>query len=190
MDRTLGQHASAAVFAANGPARHRILRVATGAGIALLAAWSMALGLGVFGGLDALPGLPSVHPKESHPANSQALAPAPTPALAPAPTPAFAPAPTPAPRSHSRPAGQPAAKTQQTSPQRLPSGAHGTPTQRSSAPKPLAVKIAPSPGTSGSAQPTSPARGRALGTTKTTNGKPLGSPGNGPGGSGAPGQLR
>lgn len=182
MDRTLGQHASAVVFAADGPARHRIMRVATGAGIALLAAWLMALGLGVFGGLDALPGLPSVHPKESHPANSQALAPAPTPTLAPAPTPA--------PRSHSRPAGQPAAKAKQTSPQRLPSGAHGTPTQRTSAPRPLAVKIAPSPGTSGSAQPTSPARGRALGTTKTTNGKPLGSPGNGPGGSGAPGQLR
>src|SRR5215212_1975474 len=67
-----GQHANAAIFAADGSARHRIVRAAIAAGVALLAAWMIALALGVLGGFGSLPSLPELHSRPSHPASSSA----------------------------------------------------------------------------------------------------------------------
>jgi hypothetical protein len=47
MDQHPGQHANAAIFAANGPARHRLLKAASAVSLALLAAWLIALALGI-----------------------------------------------------------------------------------------------------------------------------------------------
>jgi succinate dehydrogenase hydrophobic anchor subunit len=47
MDRHPGQHANAAIFAANGPARHRLLQAASAVSLALLAAWLIALAPGI-----------------------------------------------------------------------------------------------------------------------------------------------
>src|SRR5262245_61277493 len=68
MDLDAGQHANTAIFAANGPFRRRLLKAACAASSALLAAWLLALALGVWGGFELLPGLPgspSTHPSEA-----------------------------------------------------------------------------------------------------------------------------
>src|SRR5215211_4585187 len=67
-----GQHANAAIFAADGSARHRIVRAAIAAGVALLAAWVIALALGVLGGFGSLPSLPNLHSQPSDQASSPA----------------------------------------------------------------------------------------------------------------------
>jgi hypothetical protein len=74
MDQPTGQ-GNAAIFAAEGSARHRLVRAAIAAGAALLAAWLIALALGVMGGFGSLPGLPSSHPRGSNEASSRTQAP-------------------------------------------------------------------------------------------------------------------
>src|SRR5689334_17710648 len=68
-----GQPVQTTVFAAHGAARHRLVRAAIVAGFALLAAWAVALALGVMGGFGSLPMLPGIH---SHSSSSSASAPA------------------------------------------------------------------------------------------------------------------
>jgi hypothetical protein len=161
-----GQHANAAIFAAQGATRQRLARAAVAAGIALVAAWLIALALGVLGGFDALPGLPSSHPKSS----SEASSPAPHPA---------------APAVEVLRRSAPAAQRSEPAPASRGSSGSGASTSQ---PKPAAsaptVTRAPNT-TSGTAATT---HGQA--SAPVTTGKPAGSPGNGPGGSGAPGQLR
>jgi hypothetical protein len=171
MEQAAGQH-STAIFAADGPVRHRAVRAAVAAGIALLAAWLVALALGVLGGFDPLPALPGIPSKEPNQASSSARA---RQAPRPAPVHVVTPEPASAPRAQTSPASEPAAPTS---------------SQPSSAPKRSATRVTPAPNPSTSSPSGGAANGRALGATKTTSGKPLGSPGNGPGGSGAPGQLR
>jgi hypothetical protein len=121
MTNEYGNQAETAVFAADGPGRHRLLRVALVGGSALLAAWLIALALGVLGGFAALPGLPrsssenssaATHPAAQHepPASqatrsSQSAASAPGGSVAKAPTRAAAPA------KVKRPAATPAPTT-------------------------------------------------------------------------------
>jgi hypothetical protein len=160
MEHTSGEQAHAAVFA-GGPARHRLVRAASAAGVALLAAWLIALALGVLGGFDPLPGLPSANPDNS------------------------------ASSSHSRPAGGTAAHK----PHPWPRAVRTQTPVRSTGPAPTAsrgssvrtAKPKSAPSTSTVISPTT--SGRRLGTTKPI-GKPIDSPGNAAGGSGAPGQLR
>jgi hypothetical protein len=160
-DKTMtSEHARAAVFAADGLGRHRLVRAATAAGVALLAAWLIALALGVLGGFDALPGLPSANPH-----NSASTAPHSHPASTPA-----------VPEVHRSAPTQTVAPVQST-------GARPT-TSQGSVQRTTMRAVAPT--TAATANTTS---GRRLGTTKPS-GKPVESPGNGPGGSGAPGQLR
>src|SRR5690242_5910699 len=72
-----GQPVQTTIFAANGAARHRLVRVAIVAGFALLAAWAVALALGVMGGFGSLPMLPGANSHGSdHPASGPAHAPA------------------------------------------------------------------------------------------------------------------
>jgi hypothetical protein len=174
MEQAAGQH-STAVFAADGPVRHRVVRATVVTGVALLVAWLIALGLGVLGGFDSLPALPGVPSQGPNEASSQTPAPPPT-----APRSASRPA------SKARPADTGRASTSPTSPSPVSTGSQPT-----STPKKQPTSVSPSPSTSTSAPSAGATHGRALGTTKTiTTGKPLGSPGNGPGGSGAPGQFR
>lgn len=161
-----GQQANAAIFAAQGAARQRVARAAVAAGVALVAAWLIALALGVLGGFDALPGLPSSHPKSSAEASSPAQRPA-----ASAPTVL----------RHSAPAAQ---RTEPAPASRGSSGGGATTSQ----PKPAASAptVTRAPSTAGGTAATT----HGQGSTPVATGKPAGSPGNGPGGSGAPGQLR
>ena len=162
----VGQHA--AVFAADGRSRHRIARAAIAAGVALLAAWLIALALGVLGGFGSLPSLPSLHSRPSDPAS--------------------------APAPHSR---REAARADELriAPKRVSgpgslSRTVGGSSSPASPTKPTPTRVSPSPSTSAPAT-SSGSHGLKLGTTRATGGgKPVGSPGNGPGGSGAPGQLR
>ena len=176
MDQIAGEQSQAAIFAADSKARHRLVRAAVAAGVALLVSWLIALALGVLGGFGSLPGLPNSQPKESNPASGQVKQVQPahtsraqTPAVVrekPAPA---KPASTPAPVRHVPRPSRP----------------------QSSAPK--TTSKAPARPSTPAAHGTAASNGRALGTTKTTTGttgKPLGTPGNGSGGSGAPGQLR
>jgi hypothetical protein len=173
MEQAAGQHSDAAVFAAEGPVRNRIVRVVVAAGVALLAAWLIALGLGVLGGFDSLPALPGISSKGSNQASSDARTPQATPR--PAARNVVAPKPASMPRAQTSPASA------------SPAPASSAPT---SGPKRSVTKVKPTPSPPTPSPSTGATHGRALGTTKTTSGKPLGSPGNGPGGSGAPGQLR
>src|SRR5215204_1270643 len=97
-----GQQANAAIFAANGAARHRLLKAASAASLTLLAAWLIALALGAWGGFDSLPGLPSFHSTRPSEASSTTQHPPP-----PAPPQSH-------PRSH--PQSARAARTASTSP--------------------------------------------------------------------------
>src|SRR6187397_2115109 len=59
-----------AIFAAEGSARQHLWRAAIVAAVALLAAWMIALALGVLGGFGSLPGLPSSHSSHDNEASS------------------------------------------------------------------------------------------------------------------------
>jgi hypothetical protein len=169
MEQIAEEHSRGAIFAAEGKARHRLVRAAVAAGVALLAAWLIALALGVLGGFGSLPGLPGSQPKESSAAGQEVQRPhtgrSPAPNLRERRVAPSVRTSIPAPVSH------------------VPSPSHP---QGSTPKKTSQVPTAPSPSTAAG----SPSHGRGLGTTKTTTGKPIGSPGNGPGGIGAPGQLR
>ena len=166
MTEPAGQQASAAIFAADGPARGRLVRAAVAAGIALVAAWAIALALGVLGGFDALPGLPSAHPHSSSEASSPTR-------RAAAPTPAVV---------HQQ------APAEQASPPAPAGGGSNGPSTRTSQPKPAASAPTITQAPSATGQTTASTHGQ--GSAPVTTGKPAGSPGNGAGGSGAPGQLR
>lgn len=167
MTQPAGQQASAAIFAAEGPARGRLVRAAVAAGIALVAAWAIALALGVLGGFDALPGLPSSHPHSSSEASSPTRR---------AATPAAAVV------HHQQ------APVEQTSRPAPASGGSNGPSTRTSPPKPAASAPTITQAPSATGQTTASIHGQ--GSAPVTTGKPAGSPGNGAGGSGAPGQLR
>jgi hypothetical protein len=173
MEQAAGQPADTSVFATDGRVRHRLVRAAAVTGVALLAAWLIALGLGVLGGFEGLPALPGIQSKSPEPASTHARAQ----------------------RTDPRPASQPAVKARpQITPRAAASPASPSPVRSTSPPaspkKTFPTNVAPSPSTPTSRASSPGTTGRALGTTKTTTGKPLGSPGNGPGGSGAPGKLR
>jgi hypothetical protein len=182
MDQHTGQHANPAIFAANGTARHRLLKAASAASLTLLAAWLVALALGVWGGFESLPGLPSFHPTRPSEASPRTQHP-------PAPPPA---------QSHlqSHPQShQPARAVRTASPSPAGSGTasgtgagsgsgSGTTHSQGSNPKPTAPQPVQSPSTSSA--PPSTSHGQD--TTSTTE-VPTGSPGNLPSSSDSPGDL-
>ena len=143
-----------------------MVRVAVAAGAALLAAWLIALALGVLGGFGSLPGLPSASQSGgSHETSA---------------------------RTH-HPAARVAVDSQREAPVKTvaPSAVNenSSSTQsQSSTPKASAKPVAQQPTTS--ATSTTSTHGQSSTHTTQTTGKPVGSPGNGSGGSGAPGQLR
>jgi rare lipoprotein A len=175
-----GEHGHAAIFAADGKARHRLVRVAAAAGLALLASWLIALSLGVLGGFDSLPGLTGSQSRGSNPVGIRSEISHPGPAPAPQPQPQTRTGT----QTQTKPA--PPLRTSTTPPV---SQAPSRTRPRDSTPKTDAVMQAPT-APSTSTVPGSTPNGRGQGTTRTTTGKPAGSPGNAPGGSGAPGQLR
>jgi hypothetical protein len=174
MDQIAGEHSQAAVFAADGLTRQRLVRAAGAAGVALLAAWLIALVLGVLGGFGSLPVLPGSESSGSNAISTMARSDTVRKREAQASV------------RHPEPAGRtssPAPESGGSTPAETPSSA-----PRITAPKvPNTPTTSGSPSTSGSSALTT--RGKAIGTTQAS-GKPVGSPGNGPGGSGAPGQLR
>jgi hypothetical protein len=154
-----------AIFAADGSGRHRAVRVAVAGGAALLAAWLIALALGVLGGFGSLPGLPSASPSGgSHEASARThhVAPAAVDSRREAPVTTVA----------------PSAVNENSSPTQ----------SQSSTPKASGSPVAQQPTTP--ATSTASTQGKSSTHTTQTTGKPVGSPGNGSGGSGAPGQLR
>ena len=166
------EHVGAAIFAAEGSARHRTVRIAVAAGGALLAAWLIALALGVMGGFDSLPGLPSAQSNGSHEASSPAHR-------------------TDAPSSM-RVLSQEAAQMRTVAPKPASGGSTSAPSPGSTH-APSAGTVTQQPSTSSTSSSTSSsagAQGQSAAHTSQTTGKPTGSPGNGSGGSGAPGQLR
>jgi hypothetical protein len=173
MDQITGEQSQAAIFAADGKARHRLVRAAVAAGVALLVSWLIALALGVLGGFGSLPGLPGSQPKESKAASGHIKQVQPAHASR-AQRPDVV---------RTRPA--PAEPTSTPAPAR-----HVPSPSRSQGSAPKANSRAPASPSTPAPHGIASSNGRALGTTKTTTGKPLGSPGNGSGGSGAPGQLR
>jgi hypothetical protein len=168
-----GQQATT-IFAANGAARHRLVRAAIVAGFALLAAWAVALALGVMGGFGSLPMLPSA---QSHGSSD------------PSPTRAHVAAA--GPRASARATAfraQRIAAAVETN-GRATSGGHSVAVRPHATPQATRPqKVTPSPN-SGSSH-VSASSGHGYGTTRTTLGKPTGTPGNASGGSGAPGRLR
>jgi hypothetical protein len=174
MDQPAAQQTSTAIFAAAGSARQRLVRAAVAGGVALLASWLIALALGVLGGFDPLPGLPDLRSQGSTAASSQAQRPQ-------------------AGDSQDRQIPSLRSKPGLRASDPEPSGGSNETQSPSSPPRIRAPKVGSAPkvtqAPSGSASTASTTRGKAIGTTKEP-GKPVGSPGNGPGGSGAPGQLR
>jgi hypothetical protein len=176
MDQHTGQHANAAIFAASGAARHRLLKAASAVSLALLAAWLIALALGVWGGFELLPGLPSSHSTRPSEAGSRTQHP-------PVPAPA---------RSH--PQSHHSARAVRTaSPSPDGSGTasgtgsgSGTGTTHSQGSNPKAT--APQPVKSPSTSSAPPSTSQDQDTTTTTE-VPSDSPGNLPSGSGVPGEL-
>jgi hypothetical protein len=156
----------AAIFAAHGSARQRIARAAIAGGAGLLAAWLIALALGVLGGFGSLPGLPSSHSSGPREASTRVHRQA-------ANTPA---------RPHATEADNAEVVTPTTIDTN--SSRSGSPSVTPKATTPKAVQP---PSTSTAATTTATTHGKS---GQTTTGKPAGSPGNGAGGSGAPGQLR
>lgn len=180
MDQHTGQHANAAIFAANGSARHRLLKAASAASLTLLAAWLIALALGVWGGLESLPGLPSFHSTRPSEASSRTQHP-------PAPAPAQS-----HPQSHPQ-SHQSARAVRTASPSPAGSGTaggtgsgSGSGTTHSQGSNPKATAPQPVQPPSTSSAPPSTSQGQD--TTPTTE-VPTGSPGNLPSGSEMPGQL-
>jgi hypothetical protein len=166
MDQQVG-HAEAPIFAANGSARHRLVRAAIVAGFALLAAWLVALALGVLGGFGSLPLLPSSHPNSSKEASSRQSSHASAPI-----------------RANVKAAPAKPATVGSTRSTSTPSRSHSSPS-RASSPRARSPQIVQSTKTA----PSVTSSGHAYGTTRPS-GKPAGSPGNGAGGTGAPGRLR
>lgn len=166
----VGQHVQTAIFAANGAARHRLVRAAIVAGFALLAAWAIALALGVMGGFGSLPMLPSGH---SHDSNTGSAAHAPT-------------ANPPVPAQAGAVQARRAAAAVQT--RRATSGSRTVPVRHATPVRTPAQKVSGS--SNSGATHVSTSSGKSYGTTRTTLGKPTGTPGNAAGGSGAPGRLR
>ncbi len=170
MDERTGQHANAAIFAANGPARRRLLKAAGAASFGLLAAWLIALALGVWGGFESLPGLPnsdSTRPSEATSRTQDPRAPAP-------------------PQSHPQ-SHQSARAVRTASPSPAGSGSGGgggggTTQSQDSNRKATAPQPVQSPSTSSTPPSTSH-------DTTTTTEVPTDSPGNLPSGSEVPGQL-
>jgi len=186
MDQHTGQHANAAIFAANGAARHRLLKAASAASLTLLAAWLIALALGVWGGFESLPGLPSFHSTRPSEASSRTQHP-------PAPAPAQS-----HPQSHPQ-SRQSARAVRTASPSPAGSGTatgtgtgtgtgsgSGTTHSQGSYPKATAPQPVQSPSTSSA--PPSTTTSQAQDTTSTTE-VPTSSPGDLPSGSEMPGQL-
>ena len=177
MDQHTGQHANAAIFAASGAARHRLLKAASAVSLALLAAWLIALALGVWGGFELLPGLPSSHSTRPSEASSRTQHP-------PAPAPAQS-----HPQSHH---STRAVRTASPSPDGsgttgTGSGTgSGTGTTHSQGSSPKATP--PQPVQSPSTSSTPPSTSQDQDTT-TTTGVPSDSPGSLPSGSGVPGEL-
>lgn len=174
---------SRAVFAAQGRARPRLVRAALAGGAALLASWLIALALGVFGDFGSLPGLPRSRSNGSEAANSPVRRAVAT---------ATGPSETRDLRERSAEASRmsiPAPASSDPSPTRAQNRTENT-TSKTTTRAPVSPST-PTP--TGSAAN----NGLHLGTIKaaptrkpTTTGKPMESPGNGPGGSGAPGQQR
>jgi hypothetical protein len=176
MDQHTGQHANAAIFAANGAARHRLLKAAGAVSLALLAAWLIALALGVWGGFELLPGLPNSHSTRPSEASSRTQPP-------PAPPPA-----------QSHPQSHRSARAVRTAPPTPAGGGSASGTgsgsgsrttdSQDSTPKTTAPQPVQSPSTTSAPPSTSQGQG-----TTTTTEVPTDSPGNLPSGSEAPGQL-
>jgi hypothetical protein len=166
MEQHAGQQTSAAVFAAEGSARHHLGRIAAAAVAALLAAWMIALALGVLGGFGSLPSLPGSHSK----APSEASARTPH-------------------RQSAAPVQARHVVTQAptTSPSQPEAPASGQTHPQATSPKTSATQTVQAPT---STVTTTTSHGQSAIRGPTTTGKPDGSPGNGTGGSGAPGQLR
>jgi hypothetical protein len=177
MNQITGER-SQAIFAADGKARHWLVRAAAAAGVALLASWLIALALGMFGGFGSLPGLPESRPSESQTAGSQIQRAQPASVVSPE-----------APNLNERSA-ESSGETSSSAPvSHDPIQSRGQNRTKSTNPETTSdPSVSPSP-----PAPTVSAsdNGRHLGATKpTTAGKPAESPGNGPGGTGAPGQQR
>jgi hypothetical protein len=183
MDQHTGQHANAAIFAANGAARHRLLKAASAVSLALLAAWLIALALGVWGGFGSLPGLPSFHSTGPSEASSRTQHP-------PAPPPAQS-----HPQSHPQ-SHQSARAVRTASPSPAGSGTSGSGTgsgsgsgsgttdSQGSNPKATVPQPVESPSTSSAPPSTTQVQ-----DTTTTTEVPSDSPGALPSGSEVPGQL-
>ena len=176
MDQHTGQHANAAIFAASGAARHRLLKAASAVSVALLAAWLIALALGVWGGFELLPGLPSSHSTRPSEASSTTQHP-------PAPAPAQS-----HPQSHH---SARAVRTASPSPDGSGTASgtgsgSGTGTTHSQGSNPKAT--APQPVQSPSTSSAPPSTSQDQDTTTTTE-VPSDSPGSLPSGSGVPGEL-
>jgi hypothetical protein len=164
LNRDDGHHADQAVFAGEGFARHWLLRAAVLSGAALLATWLVALALGALGGFEALPRLPGQSGGESHEVNTGKVA---------------KPAPVTRRDDQGRGVDEEAGSDAGSS----------APSRQVSRPAPARVprlKPAPAPAVSVTTTVTKP--GKRIGTTQT-HGQPLESPGNGPGGTGPPGQT-
>jgi hypothetical protein len=168
MGRSTG-NAGAAVFAAEGSGRHRLVRIGVVGGAALLTAWLIALALGVLGGFGSLPGLPGPsHPRGSSEASARIQHPV---TEQPVASRTAAPVTTVAPSDQSAQS----VSSDSTHPKASTPKASATP----------AVQQPSTPATSAA-----PTHGKSSAHTTQSTGKPAGSPGNGSGGSGAPGQLR
>jgi len=160
-------HAGAAIFAAEGSGRNRAVRIAVAGGMALLAAWLIALALGVLGGFQALPGLPGAHSSPSREASS----------------------PTRHAVAHARmPLTAAPARVRTVAPS--PSGYTRPTSSAGSTPKPASRTATPPSTTSQSSTSLSTNGKSATAHATRTTGKPVGSPGSAAGGSGAPGHLR
>jgi hypothetical protein len=178
MNEITGEH-SQAVFAADGKARHRLVRAAVTAGVALLASWLIALALGVFGGFGSLPGLPESRSSESNAASPRIQPAEPSRAVS-----------SEAPDLNQRAtepsvrAATPTAASRAPSRTRTESPTQNT-TPKSASQTPIAPSAPPAPTASASNN------GRHLGAGKpATTGKPAEAPGSGPAGTGPPGQQR
>jgi hypothetical protein len=167
MTRDHGEQGEVAVFADAGVARHWLLRAGVVGGAALLVAWLVALALGALGGFQTLPALPGQGQGDSKEGASATRAPVERAPVAQTrdrratdvDQPATAPG-----SSAPRPPSSPPA------PQRTPR-----------------AKPAPSPSPSVT---TADKPGKRIGTTTDHPiGQPAEVPGNGPGGTGPPGQT-
>lgn len=153
------------MFAGAGLARHWFLRAAVIGAAALLATWLVALTLGALGGFETLPSLQG----ESRGNSAE-------------PSSAEASKPTPVAQQKSRTRGDEQSGTESAS-TTLRQPANRPAPARAPSPKPARAPSASVTAT------TTIKPGKRLGTTQTS-GKPVGSPGNGPGGVGPPGQTR